>query len=130
VTAAQNTLGAGVDAITGVENATGGGGNDTLRGNGAANTLIGGLGNDSIDGEGGNDVLTGGLGNDSLTGNNGVDTVTYPGAVAVTVTLASTSPQNTVAGTDVLNGSSGADSCHGGDGTDTGVSCETTVAIP
>jgi serralysin len=50
-----------------IENATSGGGNDTLRGNSAANRLDGGAGNDSIRlQDGGDDTAIGGLGNDSF----------------------------------------------------------------
>ncbi len=54
----------GTDFLGGVENVTGGSGNDTLTGNGAANILIGGAGDDRLDGAGGKDLLTGGAGND------------------------------------------------------------------
>jgi serralysin len=47
-----------------IENATGGTGHDTLRGNAAANTLTGGNGNDTLQGDGGNDTLLGGGGTD------------------------------------------------------------------
>ncbi|MEQ1902329.1 MAG: M10 family metallopeptidase C-terminal domain-containing protein, partial [Devosia sp.] len=48
-----------------IENAIGGTGNDTLRGNQANNILDGGNGNDSLFGGTGNDTLTGGLGTDT-----------------------------------------------------------------
>lgn len=56
-----------------IENATGGGGHDTLTGNAAANVLIGGGGDDSLTGGDGNDTLTGGTGADSLAGGDGDD---------------------------------------------------------
>ncbi len=79
----------------GFENLTGGGGNDTLTGDGNANVIAGGDGNDTLQGLAGNDTLTGG---------NGADTVSYSQATAgVTVSLATTSAQNTVgAGTDTI----------------------------
>lgn len=54
-----------------VENAVGGTGNDTLRGNAVANNLIGGDGNDQLRGDGGDDTLDGGSGTDTaiFTGN-------------------------------------------------------------
>jgi Ca2+-binding RTX toxin-like protein len=55
--AAQNTVNAGTDTLTSIENLTGSSFNDTLTGNTGANLLQGGLGNDT---------LNGGLGNDSL----------------------------------------------------------------
>ncbi len=69
-----------------IENAYGGGGNDTLTGNAAANVLRGGAGNDTIDGAG------------------GTDTAGYAGAAgAVTVSLMLTGPQATGgAGVDTL----------------------------
>ena len=54
----------GFSSIAGVESVTGGSGNDTLIGNGAANALNGGAGNDSLTGTG-NDALVGGTGNDT-----------------------------------------------------------------
>jgi serralysin len=49
-----------------IENATSGGGNDTLRGNAAANRLDGGAGADVLRGDGGADILIGGAGADSF----------------------------------------------------------------
>jgi serralysin len=60
------TGGAGVDTVLNVENVTGSGLADTLRGDSAANVLNGGLGNDTIRGGAGNDTLTGGGGNDKF----------------------------------------------------------------
>lgn len=61
---AQNTLGGGVDTISGVEN---------LIGSAFADTLIGDDGINIIDGEGGDDVLNGGVGPDTLSGGIGND---------------------------------------------------------
>ena len=60
------------NAVT-IENARGGGGNDTLRGNDVANVLNGGAGADSLVGAAGNDTLIGGLGMDRLEGGDGAD---------------------------------------------------------
>lgn len=49
-----------------IENATSGGGNDTLTGNHVANILIGNAGNDRISGNEGDDILYGGNGGDNL----------------------------------------------------------------
>lgn len=67
-----------------IENASGGTGNDFLRGNGAANTLNGGAGNDTLIGLAGDDTLIGGFGNDTLSGGDGSDVFvfnTMPSAV-------------------------------------------------
>ena len=53
---AQNTGGAGIDTLSGIENVTGSNYNDTLTGDGNAKTITGGLGTD---------FLVGGLGNDT-----------------------------------------------------------------
>lgn len=58
-----------------VENIIAGSGNDTLRGNAAANRLEGGAGHDLLDGRNGNDILIGGSGNDTLMGGAGADTM-------------------------------------------------------
>ncbi|MBC3774949.1 retention module-containing protein [Pseudomonas sp. SWRI99] len=71
---AQNTLGAGTDTLTGIENLLGSNFNDSLTGDGNSNVINGGLGNDVLNGGGGDDLLIGGLGNNTLTGGAGADT--------------------------------------------------------
>ena len=71
---AQNTIGAGTDTLTGIENLTGSNYNDTLTGDNNSNIINGGLGNDVLNGGGGDDFLIGGLGNNTLTGGAGADT--------------------------------------------------------
>jgi Ca2+-binding RTX toxin-like protein len=63
------------DTLSAIENIIGGAGNDTLSGNGSANSLDGGAGDDAILGGGGSDVLSGGDGNDALTGGAASDTL-------------------------------------------------------
>ena len=58
------TIGTETDTLTGIENLTGGSGNDTFTGDDNDNVLTGGAGNDTLDGGGGNDTLIGGTGND------------------------------------------------------------------
>ncbi|MDT4773101.1 repeat domain protein [compost metagenome] len=70
----QNTLGAGTDTLTGIENLIGSNFHDTLTGDNTNNTINGGLGNDILSGGGGDDLLIGGLGNNTLTGGAGGDT--------------------------------------------------------
>ena len=72
--AAQNTGGAGSDTLIGIENLTGGSGNDTLTGSSSNNVINGGSGNDTINGGGGHDRIIGGAGRDILTGGTGNDT--------------------------------------------------------
>jgi serralysin len=76
ITTAQNTVGAGTDTITGIENLTGGFYADTLTGNGISNTLNGSYGNDKLFGGAGNDTLLGGYDNDVLAGGTGNDILT------------------------------------------------------
>ncbi|SFO11228.1 DUF4214 domain-containing protein [Sphingomonas sp. OK281] len=86
---AQNTVAAGNDTLSGIENLIGSALNDILTGNADAN------------------VIEGGLGNDTLVGGAGNDTASYAGATAgVTVSLAlQGSAQNTgITGTDTLSG--------------------------
>ncbi|WP_455805256.1 retention module-containing protein [Pseudomonas fluorescens] len=71
---AQNTLGAGTDTLTGIENLVGSNFNDTLTGDNNNNVINGGLGNDILNGGGGDDLLIGGMGNNTLTGGAGADT--------------------------------------------------------
>jgi VCBS repeat-containing protein len=71
---AQNTLGAGTDTLTGIENLVGSNFNDTLTGDNNNNVINGGLGNDILNGGGGDDLLIGGMGNNTMTGGPGADT--------------------------------------------------------
>lgn len=58
----------GFDFVTGIENVTGGAGNDLLVGDNLANILLGGAGDDA---------LLGGQGNDTLNGQGGIDLASY-----------------------------------------------------
>ena len=69
----QDTLGAGTDTLSNIENLIGSNFADTLTGNSSANVIVGGAGNDTISGGGGDDTLRGGLGADILTGGSGAD---------------------------------------------------------
>ncbi|MBF6036702.1 retention module-containing protein [Pseudomonas sp. P155] len=71
---AQNTVGAGTDTLTGIENLVGSNFNDTLTGDNNNNVINGGLGNDTLNGGGGDDLLIGGMGNNTMTGGAGADT--------------------------------------------------------
>ncbi|MFJ2483205.1 retention module-containing protein [Pseudomonas sp. NPDC087598] len=71
---AQNTVGAGTDTLTGIENLVGSNFNDTLTGDNNNNVINGGLGNDTLNGGGGDDLLIGGMGNNTMTGGPGADT--------------------------------------------------------
>jgi Ca2+-binding RTX toxin-like protein len=84
----------GFASIVGIENATGGSGNDTFAGNTSANTF---------DGGNGNDTFTGDLGNDTLIGGLGVDTYNLS-ATAAAATITSTSATSAAIGNDTLSG--------------------------
>jgi Ca2+-binding RTX toxin-like protein len=60
-----------IDQNSVIENATGGGADDTIIGNHVDNVLNGNAGNDTIFGAGGNDTVLGGPGNDTLYGDSG-----------------------------------------------------------
>jgi Ca2+-binding RTX toxin-like protein len=95
---AQNTGGAGVDVLSGIENLVGSAYSDQLTGDGHANDLHGGGGDDTVDG---------GAGDDTMAGGAGADTASYATApAAVTVTLENPGSAQTTggAGTDVLSG--------------------------
>ena len=82
---ARNTGDAAGDRYASIENLIGGGGNDTLGGNAAANMLDGGAGADSLFGGGGGDTLVGfdaaGLAApDTLDGGDGFDWASWLGA--------------------------------------------------
>lgn len=61
------------DQLRGIEWATGGAGDDTMRGNDADNLLDGQTGDDILTGNGGNDTLRGGAGNDVFVWGAGAD---------------------------------------------------------
>ena len=122
------------DTLTGIENAEGGSGNDTLIGSGAANRLLGGAGNDTLSGAAGDDTLSGGTGGDLLAGGDGVDWAAYDASstgVAVSL-LAGTASGGEAAGdtltgienlrgsafADTLTGDGGANALAGGAGND------------
>ncbi|MFG1445481.1 calcium-binding protein, partial [Xanthobacter agilis] len=66
-----NTGGGGTDTLISIENLTGGAGNDTLRGNAAANVLDGSDGNDRLIGGAGNDIYVVGATGDVVVENAG-----------------------------------------------------------
>jgi len=84
--AAQNTLGAGIDTLTGVE------------------VLIGSAYDDQLFGDASANLFEGGVGDDILNGGGGIDIASYRSASSgVTVDLGVTVAQNTLgAGTDQL----------------------------
>jgi Ca2+-binding RTX toxin-like protein len=65
----------GFVALFGIENITGGDGNDLLVGNAGDNVISGGNGDDIILGWGGNDTLNGNVGRDLLIGGTGADVI-------------------------------------------------------
>jgi len=90
----QDTKGAGIDKLGGIENLIGSAFADTLTGNGEHNVLAGG---------GGNDTLVSGIGDDTLDGGSGIDTAHYANAgTGVTVALAGGARDTVGAGTDTL----------------------------
>jgi serralysin len=72
-TPASNIGEAAGDRYSAVENLTGSGFGDTLRGNNLANVIDGGAGNDLLDGRAGLDRLFGGAGDDTLIAGGGND---------------------------------------------------------
>ncbi|PIB91087.1 hypothetical protein [Caulobacter sp. FWC2] len=87
-TSAQDTVGAGKDTLSGVENLWGSAFDDTLTGDAGSNTLFGAAGNDILTGGVGDDYLSGGVGVNVLNGGDGNDTIDYAmSAVGVEVDL-------------------------------------------
>jgi Ca2+-binding RTX toxin-like protein len=86
-------------------------GNDTIYGNGGADTLSGGSGNDQIYGYAGSDYILGGDGNDTIDGHTRESGVSF-----------GTNDVDTIdggAGDDYINHNGGASSISGGSGNDT-----------
>jgi hypothetical protein len=67
-----------------IDNAIGGAGNDTLKGNAIANSLDGGAGDDTLAGGGGNDTIIGGSGTDTavFSGSEASYSILYNAATA------------------------------------------------
>jgi Ca2+-binding RTX toxin-like protein len=123
---AGNTGDAAGDFYSGIENLTGGAGNDRLVGDGSVNVLDGGAGDD---------VLVGGAGADTLIGGAGIDTASYANASAGVTANLTTPATNTgdAAGdtynaienligsgfADILTGNTVANLLDGGFGNDT-----------
>lgn len=123
---AQDSQGAGLDTLIGIENLTGSDFDDVLAGTAGNNVLAGGGGDDRLRGNEGDDILDGG---------EGIDTATYAEMTSgVAVNLAATRRQNTggagydqlsfvenLTGTsfdDSLKGNSLRNELRGGDGND------------
>ena len=127
------------DTLTGIENVTGGSGNDLLVGNtgvnvlsggGGSDRLYGGAGIDTLNGDDGNDLLGGGAGADFIYGGAGTDRADYNGAAAgvtVNLTTGTASDGDKLSGVedlsgsafnDVLYGSAGANVLYGNSGDD------------
>lgn len=111
-----------------IENAIGGGGNDTIRGNSADNNIKGNGGNDTISGMDGNDrlfgndgsdTLFGGNGDDMLYGDDGDDTLHGDDGNDVLYGGSGNDILHGGAGNDQLSGNTGADRMYGGTGNDT-----------
>ncbi len=83
--------------------------------------LTGGDGNDTLVGDNNDNVITGGLGDDVMIGGNGTDTVAFTGSTAVTLNLSILTAQATGWGNDTIVGfenvrtGSGADNITGDD---------------
>jgi Ca2+-binding RTX toxin-like protein len=74
----------GFTSITGIENVTGGSGNDLLAGSAGANTLDGGAGNDTVSAGDGDDTVNYGVGQgaDTVEGGSGLDSLNISGTAA------------------------------------------------
>jgi Ca2+-binding RTX toxin-like protein len=109
-TAVGGPGGTGNDTLTGIEHVVGSDFDDTLAGDGAANSLSGGAGDDT---------LAGGAGDDTLAGGDGVDTGSWvTAAAAVTVDLRSGTASggagsDSLAGIENLVGSAFGDTLYG-----------------
>lgn len=90
-----------LDGSQGSDSLVGNGGNDTLRGSSGSDQLSGGDGNDDLIGGSGTDFLYGGNGNDTIAGKQGSDFLSGD------------------AGNDSLLGNAGSDTLVGQDGSDT-----------
>lgn len=99
LTTIQDTVGAGSDTLSGIENILGSSFDDMLSGSAGFNRLDGGAGDDALFGGTGSDTLIGGYGNDIIDGWTGFDTALYTAlATGVTVDLDIATAQDTGGG--------------------------------
>ncbi|EGF93678.1 hemolysin-type calcium-binding repeat 2 copies family protein [Asticcacaulis biprosthecium C19] len=124
----QNTLGAGEDRLSSVENLIGSFTTDALTGDDGANQLNGEGGNDYLVGRDGRDTLYGGAGGDDLRagagddmvfGDDGEDLIFGQDGEDVLSGGADADRLLGGAGNDLLNGNEGGDILTGGSGNDT-----------
>jgi Ca2+-binding RTX toxin-like protein len=92
---AQNTVGAGSDTLTGIENLTGSSFNDVLTGDAGQHVLSGGAGDDTLDGGAATTRWTAGRHDTASYGSRGS---------GVTVSLAVAGPRHGGRGSDTLTG--------------------------
>jgi Ca2+-binding RTX toxin-like protein len=113
--ATQTVTGAEGEHLSGIEDAIGGSGNDTIIGSPEANRLDGGPGNDHLEATGGGDAAFGGPGSDQCTGGFSEETSCGPAAGANGLAIEiyeSIDGQSTL----ILTGSSGSDQATVNDG--------------
>lgn len=114
-----NALLANGDMRSIIENAIGGGGNDTIAGNVANNVLSGNTGDDTLRGLEGDDTLNGGFGNDRLEGGDGIDTLNGGAGHDSLYGGIGDDLLNGDGGNDLIYGDEGVDTLNGGAGDDT-----------
>jgi subtilase family serine protease len=106
--------------ITGMENITGGDGDDQLTGNDLANRIEAAAGNDLVRAGGGSDIIIGGSGegNDTYDGGTDFDTVVYSSAslgILVNLSLSQNQASSAEIGTDQLSNIENVGGGSGGD---------------
>lgn len=106
------------DVVTGIENVTGSGHNDSIAGDNGANHLDGGDGDDALYGGSSNDKLWGGNGNDRMTGGDGTDELWGEDGDDQLDGESGDDRLFGGMGNDGLGGQGGADWLEGGDGED------------
>ena len=118
ISEAQDTMGAGTDTLSNIENLTGSDFDDTLIGNDNSNTLRGAAGNDILQGGDGGDNLYGDAGDDRLLGGTGEDTLNGGDDHDLLVGYEANDTLFGGDGNDELIGLDGNDNLDGGDGFD------------
>lgn len=118
--------GIGSDTFVSIENAVGGDGNDTFKGDAAANRLVGGDGNDVFEGGAGDDIIDGGAGTDKVTYKAATGAINVDLAIGAgsgggqgSDDLISIEDVQGGNGNDTIRGSAGVNTLAGGKGKDT-----------
>jgi Ca2+-binding RTX toxin-like protein len=133
-TTSQNTVGAGTDTLTSIENLIGSSYSDTLTGNSDDNIFVAGAGDDAIDGGAGTDTIDYSSATSAVTASLAAGTATGEGSDTISniENIFGSAYADTLTGStddNVIRGNAGDDAIDGGSGNDTADYSRATAAV-